>query len=263
MTTLGNNSYVYDPMTWYKASGRRIVFEEVPWEVDDTTKGWRGKGFPIADGKTMVAMTLPIEERGSCVWTPIDGELLISGEVIRNPDYALAFRNPNYEWRFRSLSAFLALIVTINTVKRYSYTYRSFGLEDLWGHWEGAYYRLSERFKKGGYRFKRNNFSSYSLRHAEGLCDDLRAVTDCINSPEVPEFFRAGTTYREYLNSPHWHLVRAAAIHKADYRCQLCHSPNNLQVHHRTYERRGEEKLSDVTVLCRDCHRKFHGIASS
>jgi hypothetical protein len=31
-----------------------------------------------------------------------------------------------------------------------------------------------------------------------------------------------------------------------------------LDVHHRTYENKGKEKLGDLTVLCRECHTKFH-----
>jgi 5-methylcytosine-specific restriction endonuclease McrA len=31
-----------------------------------------------------------------------------------------------------------------------------------------------------------------------------------------------------------------------------------LDVHHRTYERRGAEKAEDVIVLCRRCHELFH-----
>lgn len=33
-----------------------------------------------------------------------------------------------------------------------------------------------------------------------------------------------------------------------------------LQVHHRTYERIGNEGLDDLIVVCPRCHMKIHGI---
>jgi hypothetical protein len=67
-----------------------------------------------------------------------------------------------------------------------------------------------------------------------------------------------GLPYVEYLRTPHWQEVREAALKTADYRCQVCYSPEKVQVHHRTYDRRGRELPSDVTVLCADCHGRFH-----
>jgi hypothetical protein len=68
------------------------------------------------------------------------------------------------------------------------------------------------------------------------------------------------TSYTEYLRSPEWKARRAAALAKAGHRCQLCNRAKRLQVHHRTYERIGQEAPSDLTVLCADCHEHFHGI---
>jgi len=51
-----------------------------------------------------------------------------------------------------------------------------------------------------------------------------------------------------------------AALKRAKYSCQLCNSKDNLNVHHRTYERRGHELASDLIVLCKQCHKTFHGI---
>jgi hypothetical protein len=67
-----------------------------------------------------------------------------------------------------------------------------------------------------------------------------------------------GMPYAEYLKTPHWQEVRESALKAADYRCQVCYSPDRLHVHHRTYDRRGRELLSDLTVLCADCHGRFH-----
>lgn len=66
--------------------------------------------------------------------------------------------------------------------------------------------------------------------------------------------------YREvYLRSPHWATTRKVALERAERRCQVCNAKDNLDVHHRTYERLGEERPADLTVLCRRCHDLFHG----
>lgn len=67
-------------------------------------------------------------------------------------------------------------------------------------------------------------------------------------------------TYPEYLLSPRWQEVRAAALERAGHRCQLCYSKVRLEVHHRTYERLGHEEPDDLIVLCSRCHER-HSVA--
>lgn len=64
--------------------------------------------------------------------------------------------------------------------------------------------------------------------------------------------------YGEYLRTPEWQEKKWIALENAAYRCQVCNTPRNLNVHHRTYKRRGHELERDLTVLCEDCHRLFH-----
>jgi 5-methylcytosine-specific restriction endonuclease McrA len=64
--------------------------------------------------------------------------------------------------------------------------------------------------------------------------------------------------YSEYLETLHWKNVREDALTHAQQRCQVCNSPQHLEVHHRTYDRKGCEMLSDLIVLCRSCHGLFH-----
>jgi hypothetical protein len=64
--------------------------------------------------------------------------------------------------------------------------------------------------------------------------------------------------YREYLQSSSWLEKRKAAIARAEGRCQLCNSTSQLQVHHRTYERVGDERPQDLVTLCDSCHYWFH-----
>ncbi len=65
--------------------------------------------------------------------------------------------------------------------------------------------------------------------------------------------------YGEYLQTPHWKRKREEKIRAVGRRCQVCNQgPGPLDVHHRTYERLGEELDVDLTALCRSCHHLFH-----
>ena len=64
--------------------------------------------------------------------------------------------------------------------------------------------------------------------------------------------------YLEYLKSLHWQKERRSALKRAEYRCQVCNTDDvQLEVHHRTYERLGCERPSDLFVLCENCHELF------
>lgn len=64
--------------------------------------------------------------------------------------------------------------------------------------------------------------------------------------------------YREYLKTPEWQATRERKLKRARYRCELCFKAGKLNVHHKTYERRGNEDDRDLIVLCGTCHAKFH-----
>ena len=64
--------------------------------------------------------------------------------------------------------------------------------------------------------------------------------------------------YIEYLQTPHWIKLRDEHLRRSKYRCQICNKNGKLNVHHRTYERRGEEDYKDLVTLCEDCHTLFH-----
>ena len=69
--------------------------------------------------------------------------------------------------------------------------------------------------------------------------------------------------YKAYLQTFHWIQTRNKALERAGFKCQLCNSDDNLQVHHRTYENLGDEQNADLIVLCANCHKKFHDIVES
>lgn len=64
--------------------------------------------------------------------------------------------------------------------------------------------------------------------------------------------------YGDYLQTEHWKDTRTRKLIEAGYKCQVCNSNGKLNVHHRTYENRGNEQLDDLLVLCNDCHKLFH-----
>jgi 5-methylcytosine-specific restriction endonuclease McrA len=64
--------------------------------------------------------------------------------------------------------------------------------------------------------------------------------------------------YHDYLKTPEWYRRRAVTLKIAEFKCMLCFSPDELTVHHRTYERLGQERMTDLLVLCRECHELFH-----
>lgn len=66
--------------------------------------------------------------------------------------------------------------------------------------------------------------------------------------------------YYTYINSPEWRAKANAAKQRAGFHCQVCNrsaSEVQLDAHHRTYERLGNENPDDITVLCRDCHELY------
>jgi Restriction endonuclease len=64
--------------------------------------------------------------------------------------------------------------------------------------------------------------------------------------------------YDEYLKTPEWALKRDQALERDGHCCRACNTRENLHVHHRTYMRRGNENLDDLTTFCQSCHEHFH-----
>jgi 5-methylcytosine-specific restriction endonuclease McrA len=66
--------------------------------------------------------------------------------------------------------------------------------------------------------------------------------------------------FSEYRLTPEWQSKRTQMLSRAGYRCQICGKHDTqLDVHHNSYERYGDERPQDLVVLCRRCHELFHG----
>ena len=62
----------------------------------------------------------------------------------------------------------------------------------------------------------------------------------------------------QYLQSPEWKALKQAKLWRAGNKCQLCKSTTNLHLHHLTYDRLGNELLTDLVLLCSVCHQAQH-----
>lgn len=71
------------------------------------------------------------------------------------------------------------------------------------------------------------------------------------------------SNYAAYLNSSHWKGVRKRYKESGlSQRCDAC-GHDSYQLHHVTYERLGDELLSDLRPLCYKCHSREHGRSPS
>lgn len=64
--------------------------------------------------------------------------------------------------------------------------------------------------------------------------------------------------YRRYLRSDEWRRNRQPALERAAGLCEDCGARTDLDVHHRTYARKGQERAEDLVALCRRCHKERH-----
>ena len=67
------------------------------------------------------------------------------------------------------------------------------------------------------------------------------------------------TTYRDYLKTDHWKNTRERYKQsKFKYKCIACGTDKKLNLHHKSYKRVGNERLTDLVWLCEECHLKVH-----
>lgn len=71
--------------------------------------------------------------------------------------------------------------------------------------------------------------------------------------------------YADYLATAHWLDVKARWKASSLFRGWVCSSNGcdsrkGLSLHHWTYERVGNEELTDLVLVCEDCHKRIHHI---
>ena len=70
--------------------------------------------------------------------------------------------------------------------------------------------------------------------------------------------------YNDHLLSDYWRTIRIQVFERDGYTCQFmdgdtgryCDGPAT-DCHHKTYKRLGNERVSDLKALCRDCHERI------
>lgn len=70
-------------------------------------------------------------------------------------------------------------------------------------------------------------------------------------------------TYDDFLQTLYWKSIAAFKRKQMDYKCELCGSTKDLNVHHKTYVNHGSEHNSqviknDLMLLCGECHHGIH-----
>lgn len=81
---------------------------------------------------------------------------------------------------------------------------------------------------------------------------------ECIKYTKLYSLTTMNDKYKTYLLSDEWEQKRKLVFQKKWRKCEKCKSENNLRIHHWTYIRIYKEKVSDLFVLCNDCHWEFH-----
>lgn len=66
-------------------------------------------------------------------------------------------------------------------------------------------------------------------------------------------------THKQVLESKRWKELRRRRIREVGGKCERCGASGVLELHHRHYQTLGEERPSDVEVVCRRCHAEGHG----
>jgi hypothetical protein len=97
-----------------------------------------------------------------------------------------------------------------------------------------------------------NCINKRKLKLIENEKEKLKKIEELKKIKTIP--------YNEYLQTEHWKNKSYKCKQLAGFKCQKCNSNKNLQVHHLTYERRGEEQTTDLMCLCDICHKKEHNI---
>ena len=96
---------------------------------------------------------------------------------------------------------------------------------------------------------------------AQGLqhsYDEQRRAEMCIRQARVAQLRKV--PFEEYRLTPEWRARRHRVLFRAGKQCELCEEREFLQVHHKTYERYGQELLTDLIALCRECHARHHNV---
>lgn len=145
--------------------------------------------------------------------------------------------------------------------------------------------RKSSKLKNEKYQLTKGNFSASTWKDYKDWLKEQRLkeeiqkkvqnrskrkkVDNCqlkkkkINSEAGNNLKSNHMSYDEQLKDERWLKKRKEVLDKKGYVCSDCGSRFNLEVHHLEYKKgkkAWEYPMSNFVVLCRNCHKKIHGL---
>lgn len=101
----------------------------------------------------------------------------------------------------------------------------------------------------------------------EPLLDAIWFNDEVNNNAETQKVLRS-MPYPDYLLTDHWKRVRAAMmlLHRARCQTMRCEGMDgawmgdefHMHIHHVSYKNRGNERYSDLRMVCDECHKSHH-----
>lgn len=120
----------------------------------------------------------------------------------------------------------------------------------------------NEKYLSPATLFKQPNFEKYYNQKSKEEMDNISVNK---NTPIDDLYMKVVDVlkklpYEEYLESNHWKFFKSEYYKSHEKKCAICGSREDVQLHHNNYENRGRETFNDVVCLCKECHKKHHGI---
>ena len=71
---------------------------------------------------------------------------------------------------------------------------------------------------------------------------------------------KVGKGYENFLKSKYWREVKKLVLKRDKYKCIICGSSKELNIHHSSYKNHFNEHnhLEDLDTLCRKHHQEYH-----
>lgn len=69
--------------------------------------------------------------------------------------------------------------------------------------------------------------------------------------------------YRDYIQSQRWMQRKRKYFETHEKKCKACKTSRRIELHHKTYNRLGQERDADLVPLCQLCHSKVHDLFRS
>src|SRR5574337_534896 len=104
-----------------------------------------------------------------------------------------------------------------------------------------------------------NKLRNKDVKRGRDTCQRCRKTEKATNPRKHKDKQEYSKEYLTYLKTPGWQAKRKRTLEFYGRRCAVCYKGGLVDIHHRTYNRLGNELDTDLIVLCRECHKLFHG----